>query len=186
MRFVLLSLIVLISCSKKQEDHGVLLYDTSVFKLVNGDLFYKNELFTGTLIKTHDISNSKTTSTYVKGKKHGEELKYFNTEVLIEQRFYTKGYKSGIHRGWWKNGNKRFEYHFNDKGEYNGEVKEWYQNKQKMKAFHFKNGKEEGTQQLWRSDGKIRANFVTKEGERYGLIGLKKCYTVNTINEDYK
>ena len=72
-------------------------------------------------------------------KKEGEEIVKYADGKLYEQRFYEKGIKTGIHKGWWNNGNLRFEYHFNNEGEYNGEVKEWYTNGQLMKFFHFIN-----------------------------------------------
>ena len=36
---------------------------------------------------------------------------------------------------------------------------------------------------MWKDDGTIKANYEVVNGERFGLIGLKKCYTV-TVNED--
>ena len=31
---------------------------------------------------------------------------------------------------------------------------------------------------LWDLNGNIKANYEVINGERYGLIGLKKCFTV--------
>ena len=31
---------------------------------------------------------------------------------------------------------------------------------------------------MWELDGGIRANYVVKNGHRYGLIGLKNCKSV--------
>ena len=53
-----------------------------------------------------------------------------------------------------------------------------------MADFNYVDGKEEGSQKMWQINGKIRANYHVKNGERFGLIGLKKCYTVNTKDED--
>ena len=36
-------------------------------------------------------------------------------------------------------------------------------------------GYEEGSQKAWWQNGVIRANYVVKNGRRYGLIGLKLC-----------
>ncbi|SNR16301.1 toxin-antitoxin system YwqK family antitoxin [Tenacibaculum jejuense] len=185
-RFFLVIFVVFLSCKKDEIKYQEEVFNTTDFKLVNGELFLKQNLYSGKLTKYDTLNRLKTISNYLRGKKEGQELKYLNDTLKIEERFYTKGKKSGIHNGWWPNGNKRFEYHFNTTGAYNGEVNEWYKNGQQMKAFHFVKGKEEGKQQLWRDDGRIRANFVTKNGDRFGLIGLKKCYTVNTVNESYK
>ncbi len=177
---------ILLSCAKGKIKYQEQNFNSIDFKLVNGVLFLKDNLYSGKLLKYDTLNNIKTVSNYFHGKKEGRELKYLNDTLKIEERFYTKGKKSGIHKGWWSNGSLRFEYHFNSKGAYNGTVNEWYKNGQQMKAFHFENGKESGTQRLWQHDGKIRANFVAKNGDRFGLIGLKKCYSVHTVNEDYR
>jgi antitoxin component YwqK of YwqJK toxin-antitoxin module len=44
---------------------------------------------------------------------------------------------------------------------------------------NYKNGQEEGTQKLWYDNGKIRANYVIKNGKRYGLLGTKNCINVS-------
>lgn len=177
--------VIFISCQKKI-NYQDKVFNSVDFKLINGELFLKGNLYSGKLIKHDTLHQFKTISNYYQGKKEGAELRYLKDTLKIEERFYTKGKKRGIHKGWWNNKKLRFVYHFNTKGEYHGEVNEWYKNGQQMKAFNFQNGKEVGTQQLWRDDGKIRANFVAKNGDRFGLIGLKKCYTVNTTNESYK
>jgi antitoxin component YwqK of YwqJK toxin-antitoxin module len=41
------------------------------------------------------------------------------------------------------------------------------------------NGKEEGTQKAFKSDGRIKANYTVINGERFGLIGMKRCFTVD-------
>ncbi len=175
-----------LSCKKHQEVEQEKVFDPITFKLINGELFLQDDLYSGVLIKEDSLNKVKTITKYNLGRKEGIEIKYYQDTLKIEERFYTEGMKSGIHRGWWRNGNLRFEYHFNPKGAYNGSVNEWYKNGQQMKAFNFENGKESGTQRLWQDDGKIRANFVAKNGDRFGLIGLKKCYSVNTVNEDYR
>jgi antitoxin component YwqK of YwqJK toxin-antitoxin module len=71
-----------------------------------------------------------------------------------------------------------FEYQLNNKGSYNGSVKDWHYNGQLAKDFNFIDGLENGSQKMWDLKGKIKANFFTVNGERYGLIGLKKCVSV--------
>lgn len=62
-------------------------------------------------------------------------------------------------------------------GELQGIANEWYRNGQPYKAFHYKMGYENGSQKMWWENGIIRANYVVKQGRRYGLIGLKLCMT---------
>jgi len=185
-RFLLCVLVGLhFGCQQKSEEHLVIAYHKSQFTLDNGVLFYNNHPYSGALIDTNKVTKIVKEIEYLNGKKHGKETKKYAPNSIAEQRFYTHGNKSGTHKAWWSNGQLKFEYHFNTKGEHHGPVNEWYINGQQAKAFHFVNGKEEGTQKMWQKDGKLRANFVTKNGERFGLIGLKKCYSVNTKNEDY-
>ena len=89
--------------------------------------------------------------------------------------------KEGIHTAWWPDGNPKFQYHFiND--EHHGEAKEWYSNGKPFRFFHYTIGHEDGLQQMWWEDGSIRANYVVKDGEQYGLIGRKLCK--NNLSEN--
>lgn len=80
--------------------------------------------------------------------------------------------------GWWSNGNQKFIYHFSD-GLQKGVSKEWFESGQLLREMHYANGQEEGSQKMWNEDGSIRANYVVKNGRRFGLIGLKNCKSVN-------
>lgn len=147
-------------------------------ELKNGVLEYNHTPFNGALTGYDSVNKTYSEVEYVDGKKHGEERKIYDNKVIAEIRFYKNGYKVGTHKGWYNDGNVKFEYHYNDRGMYNGSFKEWYTNGQPLKSFNFKNGKEDGSQKMWLSNGNIRANYVVKNGERYGLVGLKKCYTI--------
>jgi antitoxin component YwqK of YwqJK toxin-antitoxin module len=173
-----------LSCKNTRQTTVELLKSNTNLQLKNGVLFYKSDLFSGSISSFDQVNQTKNTSTYLKGKKNGEETKFFLNDLIAERRFYTNGLKTGIHQGFWNNGDLKFEFHFNKKGEYHGTVKEWYQNNQIFKAFNYKNGKEVGSQKMWQSNGNIRANYVVKNKERFGLIGLKKCYSVNIKDQD--
>jgi antitoxin component YwqK of YwqJK toxin-antitoxin module len=146
-------------------------------ELKNGVLFYNNTPFDGILLEFDQINGTNNESNYVGGKKEGIERKVYTNNMLAEERMYDKGLKIGIHKGWYKDGSVKFEYHYGN-GMYDGSFKEWYQNGIPLKDFNYKKGKEYGSQKMWLSNGKIRANYVVKNGERFGLIGLKKCYSV--------
>jgi antitoxin component YwqK of YwqJK toxin-antitoxin module len=77
-----------------------------------------------------------------------------------------------------RSGQPQFEFYFED-GEYHGVAKEWYQNGQAYRTFHYEHGYEQGSQKMWWENGIIRANYVVKNGRRYGLIGLKLCMNPN-------
>lgn len=184
------SLILILTCAflfscqqKKKNDRLILNFENSNLKTINGVLLYNNIPFSGVLKRFDDVNQTNNTSIYFDGKKDGVEEKRFLNDSIAEQRYYRKGVKVGIHKSWWQNRILKFEYHFNDKGFYNGTVKEWYQNGQIVKEFNFENGIEKGSQKMWLANGNIKANYIALNGDRFGLIGLKKCFTVKTNDE---
>lgn len=168
---------ILFGCSKPDTSLTINALNTNLI-LDNGVLLYNDKPFSGKLVSYFNNNQLQFQTQYVNGKKEGTEQHWFNNGSLAQERFYTKGKKTGIHRGFWNNGNLKFVYHFNNKGAYNGSVKEWFKQGQLYKAFNYTNGKENGKQRLWEIDGSVRANYEVVNGERFGLIGLKKCYTV--------
>ncbi|MEP3836056.1 MAG: hypothetical protein ABJM36_00315 [Algibacter sp.] len=178
---IVLIAFITFSCSPNANLQNVNAQDVNL-KLGNGVLFYKDLPFTGYLVSYYEPLKLKSKIEYVDGKKHGSENQwYINGDKSIE-RFYKKGFKTGIHNSWWKDGTPKFEYHFNEKGKFHGVVKEWYKNSQIFRDFNYVEGKEVGHQRMWKNDGTIKANYEVVNNERFGLIGLKKCYTV-TANE---
>lgn len=167
---------------EKSSEQLVLSQDENL-KLVNGVLNYNDTPFSGALVSYFNETNLKSKIQYRNGRKDGFEKRWNNNDVLIEERFYIKGNKSGIHKGWWGYNNPKFEYVFNNRGMYNGNVKEWYENGQLYRSFNYEEGKEVGSQRLWKIDGTIKANYEVVNGERFGLIGLKKCFQV-TVGVD--
>jgi antitoxin component YwqK of YwqJK toxin-antitoxin module len=147
-------------------------------KLKNGILYFEGKQYSGIVNEFYEDENIKSKSEYYKGKRHGFFLGWYRNGEQWFERFYIKGLKSGVHKGWYKNGVQMFEYHFNNKGVYHGVVKDWYTNGMLTKYFNFVQGKESGSQKMWDLKGKLRANFYTINGERHGLIGLKKCVSV--------
>ena len=168
--------ICLVSCSRE----GLLVDKTSdKLELVNGVLYYQGRPFDGLLVSKYGDASLKMKVQYAAGRKDGYEKQWYGNGQLSQLRWYSKGLKIEIHSGWWEDGTLKFIYQFNDKGQYDGNRKEWYRNGNLMLDFNYSNGKEVGSQRMWTDIGKIRANYVVKNGERFGLIGLKKCYNVN-------
>lgn len=58
-------------------------------------------------------------------------------------------------------------------------MKEWSFDGKLSHLGNFENGQEEGSQKMWYDTGKIRANYVIKNGKRYGLLGTKNCKNVS-------
>ena len=156
------------------------------FKLRNGVLHYKKVAYSGVVKEFYDNGALQSESDYFQGKRQGSFLGWYRNGNQWFERFYTKGFKSGIHRGWFQNGQKMFHYQFNTQGLYDGFVKDWHANGILEKHFNFVEGKETGSQKMWNLKGDIKANFYTVNGERHGLIGLKKCVSVvaKTVKND--
>jgi len=99
---------------------------------------------------------------------------WFPNRQLAEERFYINGRKEGIHQKWWPDGKPKMYFEaYGD--EYHGVFREWYASGLISKEFHYVHGREEGSEKLWWDNGSIRANYVIRNGRKYGLIGLVIC-----------
>ena len=152
-------------------------------ELINGVLMYEDQPFSGSIESYFDSGKIKSKVFLNKGKKEGLETIWYPNDSVFSERYYKNGLKTGIHQAWWVNGNPKFLYHFNEKGEYHGNVKEWYETGTLFRDFNYVNRRETGSQRMWYITGKIKANYEVVNGERFGLIGLKKCYQV-TVGSD--
>jgi len=174
----------LFSCEDRRAHLSIFIENTdAALRLENGVQLYNGLPFTGTLTGTDSLNKTTFSTQYRAGKKEGVTLKNYKNGALAAQRFYKNGHKVGVHRAWWDNGNVKFEYHFNNSGAYHGAVKSWYATGQPYQDFYYQLGKEVAAQRMWQENGKIRANYVVKDGERFGLIGLKKCYSIAITDE---
>ncbi|WP_298504965.1 hypothetical protein [uncultured Maribacter sp.] len=183
--YFLFLLVLFVQCVQPTKEQS-LEKSNPYLKLENGILYFQEKAYYGSILSHYKEGTLASQITYVEGRKHGEEKKWHSNGVLAEKRFYTDGVKTGIHKGWWDNKTPQFEYHFNSQGQYNGFHKEWYASGQIYKDFNYVNGKEDGKQRLWKPDGRIKANYEVVYGERYGLIGLKRCKTVNVNSNQIK
>jgi hypothetical protein len=139
-------------------------------------LYYQNTKYSGIIFDHFENGDSAFVGSYLNGMEEGVFKKWYRNNQLGEYRTYHSGKKVGKHVGFWEDGQPKFEFNFID-GELHGESNEWYPNGQAYKAFHYKMGYENGSQKMWWENGVIRANYVVKQGRRYGLIGLKLCIT---------
>ena len=137
-------------------------------------LYYQNTKYSGYILDNFENGDTAYVGSYLNGIEEGVFKKWYRNNQLAEYRTYHEGKKVGKHVGFWENGQPKFEFNF-IAGELHGESNEWYRNGQAYKAFHYKMGYENGSQKMWWENGIIRANYVVKQGRRYGLIGLKLC-----------
>jgi len=140
----------------------------------NGYLFWEGVKFSGYVLSKSEMSLIDTQTPYVDGRMHGTSIGHYPDGRLAFERPYDMGQKAGIHRGWYADGTLKFEYAF-EQGVFHGAGKEWFEDGSPYRAFTYVQGKEEGVQKMWYEDGSLRANYVVKNGRRYGLMGSKPC-----------
>ena len=177
------------SCAQKQQDMKISVPEVKIAKTVppvfktatdnnfskhQDTVYYNNQFFTGYRFSLYPNGDTAILQSYFNGVEEGTQRKWYPNRQLQEERFYINGKKEGLHKGWWPDRKEKFFFTaYNDKNE--GEFKEWYASGLLQKYFHYTNGQEEGSQRLWWDNGSVRANYVIREGKKYGLIGLKTC-----------
>ena len=181
---VYFTLLILNSCSFKSDINSVNWDNGTNFTIVNGLMLENSELFTGEILKMYDNQTIQSKTHFVAGKKHGSFNTWHSNGDIFESREYAHGFKIGIHQGWWPNSKQKFIYNFNELGQYEGELLEWSITGQSIKIMNYKNGKEAGHQRIWDSEGIIKSNYTAINGDRFGLVNMKNCYSVdNETNE---
>ena len=148
------------------------------FTRQSGTLFYLGQPFTGHRGKHHDNGRPALLETYRDGLRHGWLLKWYADGPMAEQRFYLAGRKEGTHLGWWPDGTLRFRLSLKA-GLYHGSQEHRYRGGGLAALNHYENGREVGIQKAWTERGELFANYVARDGRRYGLIGAKPCYTTS-------
>ena len=139
----------------------------------NGVIICDGKPFTGRL---YALNNTDTVfiREYSEGLEDGLHKLWYANKRIAEIRYYREGKKTGLHTGFWENGQKKYEYNFaNDL--YEDKQYEWYPTGQAFSKKTYKQGHENGLQQVWTPDGKIRSNYEAKNGRNYGNIGKKNC-----------
>lgn len=170
--------LVLAACQSKNQVSLLKIQESDALFIRNqGQLFYKNQPFTGIQFATFVSGDTAKIIAFDKGKEQGWSKIWHESGQLAEERYYEKGKKEGTHRAWWPDGKPRFEYHFKN-DEHHGEQKDWFPDGKIAEVFHYVNGHEEGQQQMWFADGSLKANYVIKDGRRFGLPGVKSCVSV--------
>jgi hypothetical protein len=171
-----ISALLLVGCAGKKVSVPPVFIrmDDPALRAAGPDMLYKEQPLSGYLYALYPGGDTAALEPYANGRAEGWSCQWWPKRRLMEERFYAAGRKEGLHRGWWENGLPRYVYHFND-DEYEGALQEWAENGQRYRYFHYRKGHEEGLQQMWWPDGSLRANYVVKGGEQYGLIGRKLC-----------
>lgn len=137
-------------------------------------VYFDDHFFSGYRYLLYENGDTALVQSYFNGVEEGMQRKWYPNKILAEERFYINGKKEGIHRSWWPDGKQKM-YFEAYAGEYSGEFKEWYSAGLLGKEFHYVNGQEEGSEKLWWDNGTVRANYVIRNGKKYGLLGFKTC-----------
>ena len=137
-------------------------------------VYYKDHFFTGYRFSLYTNGDTAIIQSYFNGVEEGFQRKWYTNRQIAEERFYINGKKEGVHKGWWPDGKQKFLFEAVH-NEYNGEFSEWFASGVLAKKFHYVNGQEEGSERMWWDNGAVRANYVIRNGKKYGLIGLKTC-----------
>jgi antitoxin component YwqK of YwqJK toxin-antitoxin module len=145
----------------------------------NSGIFYQGKPFSGNLFWLDPQSrDTLKIETYLKGVRHGNLDQYFPGHVLREHRTFEHGKKIGAFVQYFPKGKKQVEYHFAS-GEYQGLAREWNESGVLIREMHYVAGHEEGSQKLFYDNGRVRANYIIKNGRRFGLLGTKNCVNVS-------
>lgn len=152
--------------------------DNANLKLVNGQWFYHDTLFSGRVEDFYSSGLLKSRQGFYKGKEEGWLIEWFENGQRASQRYYRAGEKEGVHKGWWDNGVPRFTYHFAG-GKYDGDFSEWTMNGLLAKQIIYKDGNEISGK-AWRDNGKLYMSFEVRGGRRYGLMNAKPCYSLKS------
>ena len=145
----------------------------------NTGVFYEGKPFSGKLFRV-DLQTQDTLKieSYSQGNRHGNWLQYYSGHVLKEFRTFGQGKKIGVFLQYFPSGKKQVEYHFKN-DEYQGVAREWNESGVLIREMHYVAGHEEGFQKLFYDNGQVRANYVMKNGRRFGLLGTKNCVNVS-------
>lgn len=147
-----------------------------------GGLLLNGQPFDGVLIERHDDGAVKERTGYRDGLRHGVVRAWHANGLPRFERTYVRGREHGTHLGWYADGSIHFEYSFVD-GVHEGVQHEWFPSGRLLREFNYVEGHEDGRQVMWNRDGTIRANYVIRDGRRYGLIGSKGCVGAGAAGE---
>ena len=168
---------LILGCSKPEKSipNLEILFNSVKLTKKSDILYFENQPFDGYIIERNYKGKLISKSGYLNGKLEGLQQKWFDDGSEKEVRFYTNNFKVGKHEGWYENGIKKFEYIIENDIPV-GVHREWFSNGKQFSLFTYnKMGQPEGLQKMWFESGQIRANYVVKDGRRYGLLGAKGC-----------
>ena len=157
---LLLALLVgFISCSNKTKIGITANADTLTLKTQEGLYYSKRTLFTGKLFKLDEkYLDTLFVENYLNGKKHGIFKRFYQNNLLLEERTYHKGKKEGLHIRYWPNGKLIFKY-------------------------NLKNDLYDGLSRSWNQDGFLRQLNHQQDSWFYDFTSSNKAQSVSIFKE---
>jgi antitoxin component YwqK of YwqJK toxin-antitoxin module len=145
----------------------------------NSGVFYQGKPFSGKLFSLDpQTQDTLKIESYSNGNRHGNWIQYYPGHLLREFRTFEQGKKVGVFVQYFPTGKKQVVYNFQN-DEYQGLAREWNESGVLIREMHYMAGHEEGSQKLFYDNGQVRANYVMKNGRRFGLLGTKNCVNVS-------
>lgn len=177
--FIVLLFILIQGCFSAGSDQSLNAnMDKAHTELRNGVMYLDGDVYTGHLYRMNKNGHDSLYSAFYRnGLQNGWTTKWFEDGSLMERRCFEKNIKTGVHTGFWPNGNKRFLYRFVN-GFYEGTQSEWFESGKQYRRKNYLNGQEDGLQQEWTETGSLIINYETHDGRQYGNIGKKHCASV--------
>ena len=170
---LLLALLLVIGCRKQYQ----VTFDEKHLSISNGRLLYEGTPLDGEVTREFGGVNARQVTTYRNGLEHGPQRTWAENGMLVEERLFSEGKKTGVHRGYFPDGTNRFYAEFKD-DRYVNEFWSWHTN---GKVAEFKRYDREGRALVykhWRESGQIYRNEVYAENLEQGMPGVKLCNSV--------
>lgn len=140
-----------------------------------GQMTYRGNPLNGEITQDFPGTEARRVTTYRDGYEDGPTRTWAENGTLIEERYYKKGIKVGIHRGWFDTGADKFYAEFDEQGRYKNESWTWHINGQ---VYEYKKYDAEGNvivhKQL-RPNGQIYQNILVSKDGQVGVPGSKNC-----------
>ncbi|HTN18268.1 MAG TPA: hypothetical protein VL092_11340 [Chitinophagaceae bacterium] len=145
----------------------------------NGVIYREGQVFSGIVYQLDAASgDTMQLAGYRNGREHGTWKRFYAQEQVEEVRYFDNGIKTGTLTRWWPSGRRQFQCCFR-RGEYDGLLQEWNERGQLIREMHYLDGHEEGPQKMFYDNGKVRSNYIVRDGKRTGLLGTKNCVNVS-------
>ena len=115
-----LLMLTLYSCGSIDYDE-----DKEYIQNILGEIYYKGELFSGTLTKHYEDGQLEYKNNYKNGEYDGLSEKYYKDGQLYEKRTYKNGEYDGLHEKYYTDGQLEFKRYWKD-GKNDGVFERYY------------------------------------------------------------